>query len=388
MRIAPLAWNFNGNEASIASAAGLFSRGKPAANSADIDTHKLCEWRGAIHVEAGVNDKSNFTDSAGGALTATLNAGTYNSVAEYCIELARAHNTAASLTAYSFWQEQGSADRYRIKAARAGGTVSFQINTGAQAATNALRLSGGYRDADRSAAAAHVGDFAVCHDYDTLLLDFGALATRYVGDGSFVYRPTYSPAASYVIRGGNTTATSNVEQIATGHADDRIIYIPYSVTTYQLYIELRIYDPHRESRQRGSIAYWYHGPVFDTERTDEVDGMQWEWQSYQTQHVQRARVTDGVSGQPHWAEIAPGRIISASLDVSPGLSPNYAAGLQNLVKALGVETYAFVALDPTNEPQRETYLCRVAQAPTFQRVGTQSQLGRYRVGLMLEVVEQ
>ncbi|MDP3972831.1 MAG: hypothetical protein Q8P61_07990 [Candidatus Nanopelagicales bacterium] len=386
MRIAPLAWNFVGDQGTITSSALLFSRGKPAANCHDTDMGKVAEWRGAIHVTAGTNDKSDFTDSVAGALVATLNAGTYNSVVQYCVELARAHNTASGLTAYSFWHEQHpTSSTNRIRAARAGGTVSFQIATGANAADNALRISGGYRDADRSAAAAHVGDFAVVGDYQDIALDFGA--TRYAADASFLYRPDFSTAAAVTIRGGTAATTGDFEAIAAEHADDTLLYIPYVASTYYRYISLRVLDPQREDRQRASLAYWYHGPTFDTVRSGEVDVDDWEWQSLNLEHVQRCRVTGGISGQPHWSEVAPGLQFSLGFLGQPGLSPNYAAGVNHLLRSLGVEALAFVVLDPDDEPHRSTFLCRVLSAPAPERIATQSRLGRESLSLVFEVVE-
>src|SRR3990167_6822779 len=106
MIIAPFAWNLL-PDGSVLTGVNLIQFGSAVANAWDEDPHRVTWFRGRFVVTAGVNDKIDFNDGA--SVTATLNAATYNSVGEFCVEIARAMN-AVSTNWICYWL-QGSRRR-------------------------------------------------------------------------------------------------------------------------------------------------------------------------------------------------------------------------------------------------------------------------------------
>lgn len=394
MIIAPASWSLLPS-ATFVTGTGRFQRGFPRENIYDLDLGKPAILRGRMVVDSTSN-KINVVDSSAGAVTATPASATYNSVAEWCIQIAAALNTATSLTTYYCVQLQGSTSRYRIKIGKTSGTFSILNGSGADAATAALVKVGGFGAYDRSSAASHTGDFAVVHGpSDQIELNLGASYTAEVGfivpGWQSLTQRGLSQGAVVGISTGSTTPVSSASDVATtvameGH-DTEVLFVRPTASPLHQYVGINITDPKREDAPRCSIAYAYWGPCFNSDRSTLPDRLAWEGSSYSRDLSIEATVSRSVAGHIHVSEHQPSERFEVGFLDAPGFGPELSPEVRRLLDALGTSSLAFVVLDPTDEPHRETRICRLAGDPTITRTEKQSTSGRFRVGLPFEVVQ-
>jgi hypothetical protein len=346
---------------------------------AGTDPRYGLEWRGTYHTSA--NTYVDFND--GVARVATIAAATWNSPNELA-QVVKTAMLAVSTLIEVYWRSDGT-ERYRFEIARSAGTLSLQTLTGVNTASNILTLLMGFRNQDRAAAATHTGDFAAGHDYLSLTHDHGLDAGN-SADCAFIANPGLSPGASIQIRAGATTAVSSVTIVAANAFDNQVIYIPFAESLNYRYSQLRIYDPWQTERARSSIGLWYYGPAWDSDLAGTTGPANYPSTSYERTYVPRSERATGRDGHVFLAEVEPGDTFRVAFDSDAGLGPEGQPGLEHLLAALGKESLCWVALDPDNEPHRESALCRVVTSPVFERIATQSQRGRFHVALEFERV--
>lgn len=389
MKLAPFAWNLitggqPGSEApggvtpTIANATH-FQVGNDAGKLYSTDFNYLTLWRGPFEVEAGINDASNFNDGA--AKTATVTPGVYLSPMELAIALAAAHN-AVSSNFVGLWRQDEDA-RYRFELKRTSGTCSLQIASGADTASNILKLLCGYRNQDRSAAATHTGDYAAVHGDDDLSLQID-VGDRAGANVAIIVNPQWSPGGSWSVSMGSTSAATDQVFYASHSFDDELMILPFPEIQLYRYVHLHISDPKREDYPRIGLGYFYYGAWFDLSDSTEVDANSFEVQSLSRRAVFRSKLLPGLSATPHTEEIHPGEVFTVSWQSNPGMGPAHETEIERLLLSLGTSAYLFVILDDQTEPHRDTILARVLDPPKIDRIGSQSSHGRYQITLTLE----
>ncbi len=375
----------------VQTAAAAFSLGMPAANLFTDDPLEIAELRGTFDVVAGTSDKIDF-DEGGGELTATLTAATYLSPMELCIQVATQMNAVGSNWRASWLQ--GSTDRFRFKLERTSGTASLLNETGTNQSDSALKALCGFANYDRATAAAHTGDFAALHTTQlaasnlwsgcNVLVDLGSAKPAHA---SFLANPRLSVGGGVDINTGDTTAVSDDQYRFEDSIDSEVMGLVFSSVTTRRYVRLTLLDPRRTDWPRLGAGHWFYGPVFDTNASDLDEPIEWEVGSYGREMVSRTTRTQSVAGHPKFGEVAPGERFSVTFRSGPGLSSRVAPALEDLAAALGVSNYCFVALDPDNEPHRETRYCRLTEAPSFVRERRESVHGRWGLTLTFETVD-
>jgi len=366
--LAPLAWNAL-TGATVSTDAEAFQRGCPASNLWDSDPRKLCLSRGQFTVTAATNDSVEFDD--GSAQSTTVAAGLYNSPAEVAIAIAAAMNAVSS--AWQVYWIQGSTNRYRFVVKRTTGTGALTIATDDDSVFKHLL---GFRDADRSAAATHTGDYAVTSaPRDSVLVD---LTTAKPADCTFLAYPQLSPGGVVRVCTGTTTACSDSTDVVGDSADSECLYLGYAATRSARYVRLDLSDSRRHDAPRAGAGYWYHGPVWDS--------LEWDVESYQRSLEPRYAANRSLTGQLYAGEVAPVERVRVAFTSGAGLEPRDAHEAENLLAALGINGLVFVALDPTYEPHRESMLARLTAMPSLERVAAESPAGRWRLTLEFERV--
>lgn len=374
MRIAPLSWNLCAS-GTVSSVANVFELGSPAANLFDADPFKVCRWRGLFAVSAGNSDKLYYTGS--GVRTATLTATNYLSNAELCIHVAARINAEEAVGAQLAWL-QGSTNRYRF-GIYTSSSISLQIEGKSACVLTKLM---GFRDADRSAATSHVGDFAAVGQRQSIcLVDLASAKGAYC---SIVANVMTSPGAMLSIARGTSSAVSNATDYFDTHYDDEVMTVWYSDPTPYRFVSLAVSDPRTELVPRIGLGYWYHGMFYDTDAAADFDAQDFEGPSYARAGEIHSVISPGIQGQPFISEIEPGEKFEVSFDASPGMGPSGLPAIEDLITTLGVNGLAFVALDPVNEPHRETCLARCVSLPSLGHMASQSKHGRWRVPLTFE----
>lgn len=401
MIVAPLDLNLLSVYGSLTTSVNAFERGSPGSNLTDQEMPRPAVFRGGFDFSTGGARLVDFTD-AGGARVATISAAARNSAAEAAAALAAALTAAGSAAATVGWR-QGATDRFRFVITFASGTPTLDVATGPNAPNSALLYHYGFRGQDRAAAASHTGDYAAKMSPHAVLADGttkslpGAMAVWDLGSGSrlglygFVAGVVASERAEIAMAFGDTdpplVAASRQVFYASGSPGEDVLFLPYTsatVTSGQ-FASLSISDPRGEDGSRVSATYCYHGPGYDTNTA--VDGVDYEWGSFRWRQEVRAPLRSGTAGHLFAAEVRPRTRFSVAWDAAPGLAPSGGVTLDQLRSTLGRNGLAFVALDPEHEPDRLTKLCRIVEPPSIQRIGSHSQLGRYRCQLQLEVVE-
>lgn len=382
MKLAPLGWNYL-SSGTVSTNVKSFMRGFPAANMFDTNVCKPTIFRGYWSVVAGQTDKIDLTD--GGALVATLNAGSYYCAEELCIEVARALN-AVSTNWYAYHIQEAATGNYlRFALVRTGGgTASLQLATGSpNYASNALLFLMGFRPQDRTASANHVGDLAQIHEAaDGCEVDLGSAKAASIG---FLVNVSGSPNTMCSVEIG---ASANPGEYAYlfGDHDPDVMCVAYDPIVARRYVRLEVSDPHRTDAPYVSVGYWYHGPHLDVDDATFFDRQNFEWGSYSRQPSREFGLVEGKGGSQHLSDKAPGEVFRVAFSGSPGVGPSGEGGLEDFAAALGTSGLFFCALDTDNEPHTETRLCRLVEAPTFRRLASGTKLGRVSVELACEVV--
>lgn len=360
---------------SVLTSALAFEVGFPAANAVTTDLRQVLRWARGHTVTAGVNDKDDFDDGSG--RTATLNAGLY-SPQEFAAEVARARNAVSS--AGQAWWLQGSSNRYRLVISRTAGTWSALVATGANAATNALRLLGGFRNEDRAAAATLTGDYAtILGPYASIRYDLGSAKQANV---AAVVNPRCSPAAVWELGAGATTACTDATWTWGNAHDTELLVLPLTAFSYR-YVEFRCIDPRRTDESSVGAGYLYLGQGFDTDSSADVDRVNFEAESYARSLEIRSTLTPSIVGPAHLDELEPGERFGVAFGSLPGLAPGMFPAVQTLVAGLGHSGWALVMLDST-EPHRESAWCRLVDVPTSGRQFGADGAGRWSLPLQFE----
>jgi hypothetical protein len=353
------------NSALLSTASTVALKGFPQANLTDADEpRRPTLYRGQFVVTAGVNDALNFTDT--GARSAVVAPATYPNPAAFANAIAAAMNGAGGATDYIVYWDQSATNRNRFVIEKAASTVSLEINTGAGAATSCLRLLCGFRNADRTAAASHVADLAVIHQPTFTGATAGDytrwdLATVKPMQAAVLVSPHLSPGARPYLDFGTSSATGNDAEIKFGDFDDELMCAFFTLQTHR-YVALHLCDPHREDLS-------YVGA-----------GLCWVGNWYAPSHTWTATSRSGrmltssskgeITGTPFLSEMQAGDSFNFSLEVASDMD-----GLAEVLRSAGMNDRLAVALDPLNEPNRETRLCRLAAMPTLERKQRETRLG-------------
>ena len=372
MRIAPLAWDLLAGVATSTDAKACW-KGLPDANLTNLDLRRPAITRGTWTVATGVNDALDV-DEGGGELTATIAAGTYYGPGAYGAAVMAALDAVGA--AWQAFQLHGSSDRHKWLLRPPSGTAELLCGTGTNVATSAW-ADLGYRAEDRAAAATHTGDFAAISGTggDRLLYDLGSAKPAQM---AALVRPYLSPGARPVRRFGTTSAVSSASA-TFGDWDSELMVAFFGSTLEYRHVRLDLVDPRRHDIPETGACLAYLGRYWEPETN-------WEWSGYSRQGQQLTRTQAGIEGHPFLSELAAGERFSLKWGSDPGMPDQDWQTLAGLITTLGLNGYALVAMDPENEPTRETRVCRVQQMPTVERVLRDSAAGRWTVSMELEVV--
>ena len=355
--------------ATVTTPSNSFEPGFPAANLANSDPRQPAVWRGGFLVEAGVNDA---IDADGDTVHATLTPGWYYSPVEFAQEIARAMTDAAGADWLCWWL-QGSTNRSRFVLGPATGSKALEVASGTNTASNALRLLAGFRNQDRTAAATHTGDYAARHSSALVVYDLGSAKT---GDAAFIVGCNGSAGAVARVTVGAADPPAGDSYTFTGHHDGDLMAVFGIDSAAARYVSFALDDSYSTGQRLQTGGLWY-GPVLDLQ--------QWEWMSYRRKGEIIRSGSTGVTGRPFFSEMAPGESFTVAYQSAPGLTLADAEALESVLRAEGTHGLMFIALDPDNEPIRETRLCRIAETP-IKRFAAGS-AGRYSLTISGTIAE-
>jgi len=367
----------------VLTSALAFEHACPVSNLFTPDMRQLARWTGQFIVDA-TNNKSDGTNG-GGAWVATLASGTYYGPTAYAQELARAHTAAHGTAMQCIWI-QGSyfntppTHKFTLTSADVS---TLDVLTGPNNAVSALRFGAGYRNQDRTELGN--GDFACIHwPHDQVVVDLG---TPLGAHASFLVLPDFSPAARVYIKAGDAAdfSGSTATYKFTDAAASKLMatFIPAGSVPYR-YIGLFIQDPHREDKAQTALGHWWYAPTLDTDRASDWGRVEWEAPSYSRKLAIRRHETRGVRGQPFLAAMEPGEQVTVSFKSAPGISPGAEDAVRSTLASIGTSRLAFVALKPTTDPHRESFLCRVTPSALERTPGNDAD-ARLSMSFNLEV---
>ena len=380
MYLMPLSWN-ELSSATIDEPAAAFLKGFPVANlydANDIRRPALC--RGRVTVKADVPIGSGNYNIDVGAGSCAVAQSEYYSVTEWCQAVAAALGSIDSRWRCRWLQ--GSTNRYRVEIFMTSGTDTLLCGT-QPTGLNALVKDGGFRAQDRAAAASHVGDYPVTCGIGSGGGTFGSngdrvtitLASAEPIDASVILGPYLSPGAC---------PHEALALPVFGDAQDDEVIAHFDSSNIPG-ATLNFGDARRTDSSISGASYWYIGPAWNSDNAANHDRMEWSVESYSRQSSLRHIRTSGITGVPFFAEMQSGERFRVGFN-SPGLSAGDTSSLEAIVSAAGHTGYVIVALDPTNEPNRETRLCRLTGDTGLSRQAWQGPYGRYPVSLEFEVV--
>ena len=346
--------------------------GMPQSNMLDFaDLRLRTEWRGQITVEVGVNDALRWTDT--GARTAVVTPGTYNTVPEYLHQAAADMNAGGGAT--DFYAYQTTANHCAV--AKVAGTFSLDLETDA---TNSLVLLGGWYALDRAAAASHTADVATIHQGD-ITGNYGGDFSRWdltealSVDCAAIAYPSLGPAGRSYLHFGTSDSDNSAEETWADH-DDRLMVTFFSTPRIYQFITFHAVDPRRADVSRIGVGGLFVGRALDLG--------QWDWSTYVVEGSPRFERKSGeIRGQPFLSEMRPGETFGGSFFVTS----RDKEALESEFRQVGQHEVLYVAMDPDNEPNQETWPCYLAGAPVFQHVGVETGLGWWTMALKFRVVE-
>lgn len=372
MRLIPLidAWNLL-TQGSDAGDDREWLRSAPVGNLTTADFREPAISNGVWVVQAGVNDDIDINEGAG-ELTATLTAATYYSAHQFAEEV-EAQLEVAGTHSYTVTWLQDDAARYRFKIADDTGTVALPWNSGTNAATSARGLLG-YGDYDRSAAATHTGDVAVIHD--PIL---GARVQRSSIAGIARCAVVVGPVGGCDLRANARFSGASPERYGLGDYDDELM-VTFFDAVDNATVSLELLCPHSADTQLVGAGYGYIGDYYEPSNA-------WEVSSYDLDPIDASVIHRTQSGRAYvGAEFGQRYSLKLGWRGAPGYDPDDLPQLRHLLDDIGIGDPLVVAMDPANEPTRESYLCRLVAMPSLTKVYTEGKPGRWAVSLELETV--
>ena len=319
----------------------------------------------------------------GGAfLLATLKTTAMENPAAVCAEAALKMTAAGAHVYHWHWRQDGAArSRYRFVCTDETGNCTLHPNTGPNEATSALKYVMGFRNQDRSFAATHQGDLAISHNPvgvgDAVIWDMSSAKAATV---AVIVRPYSSRGLRASVDMGITNSVGNFHHNFGDH-DTEIMFTEFSSAQSYRFAQVSFTDPHREDvlAPLGTGAgCFYLGPH------TEIDDF--AWSTYVDGREINTTHAFGTAGAPFLSEYAVGQKIHFEFTAQPGLSPKDAATLYSMFRGMGTHDRLIVAMDPANEPNRETALCEVVSPPTMPRHRVQSKAGRRTLAVDLAKV--
>lgn len=318
-----------------------------------------------------------------GELNSSLTATSWNDFQEFfrdCAETMNANGSSAGDWS-GYWEQAGS-DKHKGKLVKAAGSGSLLLQSGTNAANNALVEYGGYDGtADLASAASHTGDVPVtCRDTADQHggAEIAADLTEAKGAQCCVLiglHPYLSPRHRSFVRFGTADADADDAQETLGTYDTALQAAFFSSPQVYRYVTVHLADPHSDSPYVG-CSYIYLGDYLELERG-------WRPESMTLQHGGRVQLTPAAAGRPYVSELATGDRVQVAFGAD---SMGAADAERWLVKLqqIGVHERVIVCLDPDNEPNRDSFVGRLTSVPALQQVATESPFGRYRLTLELE----
>ncbi len=379
MMIAPLSANVL-SDTVASTGVNAFSLGLDRANLFTDDIHKQSEFRGAMVVAAD-SKLIDFDVSATG-YTATLTETTHLSIGEACTAVKEAMTTQLDNT----WQVLHNLDvsdvtltnRIQIRGAS---SFTLKNNTGSNAANSWCVNLAGYRSADDVTGTTLTADYPIIHaPHDQIAFD---LTEAKAINAVFMAGHNLSALGWLGFDWGSTSALGDGPKWSQSDSGTMMLKLPTVANERYCAVYLR---NQRLDTHRLRVGHLWAGAAYDT---SSPAGNNWEKGSYGAEGV--ARFADHTAvrmkgGHLSIAELEAGEEFSIGWGGSPGLSPVEKVTLQHTLDQLGRGKLAYIAVDPDDEPHRQTRLCRVKSEPEFIQASATDAHGRWAVALSLKVV--
>lgn len=375
MRLMPWSWNHIIGVTPSTSAAQS-ELAFPATRLADSDIHR--PWLGMGPITIGSYKWIDF-DEGIGEINAQVTPATYVNVGAFLVHLAAVLTAAGADTYWARWR-QDSAARFRYEIG-SDGTFDLLNATGANANASACVKHMGFMAEDTGVAASHTGTFAVhgtprpAHATASGEYTVWDLTTPQTVQAAVILRPVASPGLNAMLRLGTAAATANYSAVWTDYDSD-VMALFLSAPQLYRYARLQLIDAHRTDSSQTGAGGLYLGPYYESQG--------FTWSTYAHGHEQRTATELGATGVTFLSELKPGESFSLGFTQQPGIRSADIDAMRTLLEALGTSNRVIVALDPDNEPNRETALCELVSLPDYSHywaTGRAGDWGPVSIGL-------
>lgn len=342
----------------------------------DLDLFQPTLFNGQFVVGATKN-KINFLEGAT-PYTATVASATYKNPQHLCVGIAAAMNAAGGGTDYSaLWS---NAHLFKLK--KGSGTFSLTIESGADTATNILKILCGFRNENRAAAASHEADFKVIHDPEYSGADGGDfiqwdLTSAKTATCAAIVNSNMSMGGHAYVRFGATAGAATAEEIFLD-SDNELMCTFFDAAQEYQFVALHLVDPRRSDKSTVGAGYFFVGNAVEP-------SIDWNPNAYSSNRGIASAVVNGVVSNPFLTQMITKETFSIEFG-GAGLPPVDAEIFASKFAVSGLHKPIIVCLDPINEPNRESKVCYLQGVPTFQQLDGFDKRGRWSLKLDFMVI--